>query len=173
MPWYRPMNSRRSAVRGEAVRGCRVVRRATATVEFAVVAVFLGIVTVGMAEIGRAVIIKGILTDASRKGASTAVGGNKTYSDIQNDVDDILSTDQRLPATLANGKATLTVSVAAWNSTTQTYGADVVVNSTTFAPNQYDKISVQVSINASDVTWLFLSYTRGTVDSETVVMMKE
>jgi Flp pilus assembly protein TadG len=142
-------------------------------VEFAVIAIFLGIITVGMAEIGRAVMVKSILTDASRKGASTAIAGNKTYSDIQNDVDDILSTDQQLPVTLANGKATLTVTVASWSSTTQTYGADVVVNSGSFGPKQFDKVSVKVSVNASDVTWLFLSYTRGQVDSETVVMMKQ
>jgi Flp pilus assembly protein TadG len=173
MAWYRPLVIRRDSTRSSSAPGYRAVRRAAATVEFAVVAAFLGIVTVGMAEVGRAVMVKSILTDASRKGASTAVAANKTYSDIQNDVDDVLSTDQQLPATLANGKATLAVSVAAWNAATQTYGPDVVVNSSTFAPNQYDKVSVKVSVNASDVTWLFLNYTRGVIESETVVMMKE
>lgn len=148
-------------------------RRAAAVVEFALVAVFLGLVVGGMVELARAMMIKGILTDASRKGASTAVSANKAYSDIQNDVDDILATDNQLPATLANGKATLTVTVASWNASTQTYGPDTVVTSSTFAPNQYDKISVKVSVPASAVTWLSLTYTNGLMESETVVMMKQ
>lgn len=148
-------------------------RRASAVVEFAVVASFLGVVIAGMIELAHAMTIKSILSDASRKGASTAVAANKTYSNIQSDVDEVLSTDNQLPATVANGKATLTVSVATWNANTQTYGADVVVTSSTFAPNQYDKISVKVSVNASDVGWLFLTYTKGQLESETVVMMKQ
>jgi Flp pilus assembly protein TadG len=148
-------------------------RGAATVVEFAFVAVVVGIVVAGMVELARAVMIKDILTDASRKGASIAITANKTYSDIQNGVDDVLSTDNKLPTTVANGKATLTVSVASWNSGNQTYGADTVVTSTTFAPNQYDKISVKVSVKASDLSWLFLNYTSGTLESETVVMMKQ
>lgn len=150
-----------------------VFRPAAATVEFALVAVFLLIVVMGMVELGRAMMVRAILTDAARKGASTSVTANKTYTNIQDDVDDILATDNHLPATLANGKATLTVSVAAWNAATQTYGSDVVVSSSTFAPNPYDKVSVKVSVNSSDVTWLFHHYMNGTVESETVVMMKQ
>jgi Flp pilus assembly protein TadG len=148
-------------------------RRASAVVEFALVAVVLGTVVAGMVELARAIIIKDILTDAARKGASIAVAANKTYSDIQNDVDDVLSTDNSLPTTVANGKATLTVSVATWNAAKSTYGADTVVTSSTFAPNQYDKVSVKVSVNASDLPWLFLNYTKGVLESETVVMMKQ
>jgi Flp pilus assembly protein TadG len=150
-----------------------VSRRAAATVEFAFVAVFLMLMVVGMVELGRAMMVKAILTDAARKGASTAITANKTYTNIQNDVDDILATDNQLPATLANGKATLTVSVATWNAATLTYGSDVVVNSGTFAPKQYDKVTVKVSVNSSDVTWLFHNYMNGTVESETVVMMRQ
>lgn len=148
-------------------------RRASAVVEFALVAVVLGIVVAGMIELARAIIIKDILTDAARKGASIAVAANKTYTDIQNDVDDVLSTDNSLPTTVANGKATLTVSVASWNSGNSTYGTDTVVTSSNFAPNQYDKISVKVSVKASDLPWLFLNYTSGSLESETVVMMKQ
>jgi Flp pilus assembly protein TadG len=142
-------------------------------VEFAFVAIVLGTLVAGMVEIGRAVMVKSVLTDASRKGASTGVTPNKTYTDISNDVDDILATDNQLPATLANGKATLTVTVAAWNATTQSYGNDVQVDSSTFAPNQYDKVSVKVTVNASDVCWYFLNYLGGDVQSATVVMMRQ
>src|SRR5690349_7100598 len=108
-------------------------RRGAAVVEFAFVAIVLGIVVAGMVELGRGLMVKELLTDASREGASVGVANNKTYTDIYNAVDAILSANQ-LPATLSNGKATLTVKVATWNSVTQTYGSDVVVDSTTFAP---------------------------------------
>jgi Flp pilus assembly protein TadG len=143
-------------------------------VEFAFVAVFLGIVVGGMVELGRAVMVKSILTDASRKGASTAVTAGKTYTDISNDVDDILSTDHELPATLANGKATVTVSVATWNSKTSTYGTDTAATSNaTFTPSQYDRITVKVTVHASDVSWGFLNYLTGDVESEKVIMMRQ
>jgi len=133
----------------------------------------LGPFLTGMVEMGRAVMVKGILTDAARKGAASGAMNTKTYTDIYNDVDDVLNTDHELPATLSNGKATLTVTVATWSATTQTYGSDTAVTSATFAPKQYDKISVKVSVKASDVTWYFLNYTAGDMESETVVMMRQ
>jgi Flp pilus assembly protein TadG len=142
-------------------------------VEFAFIAIFLGIIVAGMVEMGRAVMVKSILTDAARKGANTGVTAGKSYTDLSNDVDDILATDHQLPATLANGKATLVVSVAAWDATSQTYGTDTVVTSSTFAPSQYDRVSVKVQVNASDVAWGFLQYLTGDVESEKVVMMKQ
>jgi Flp pilus assembly protein TadG len=149
-------------------------RPAAAIVEFAFAALFvLGPVLIGMVELGRAVMVKCILTDAARKGSATGAMSSKTYTDIYNDVDDILNTDHQLPATLSNGKATLTVTVATWDATTQTYGDDVTVTSSTFAPKQYDKVSVKIAVNATDVTWAFLKYTAGGVMSETVAMMRQ
>jgi Flp pilus assembly protein TadG len=127
----------------------------------------------GMVELGRAVMVKTILTDAARKGAAAGATNTKTYTDIYNDVDDVLNTDHQLPATLSNGKATLAVTVATWNAATSTYGTDTAVTSSTFAPNQYDKITVKVRVNASDTTWAFLNFLTGEVESETVVMMRQ
>lgn len=149
-------------------------RAAGVIVEFAFVALFiLAPLLTGMIEMGRAVMVKTILTDAARKGAATAAMNTSTYADIANDVDNILATDHQLPATLANGKATLTVTVASWNASTQTYGCDTAVDSCTFAPKQYDKVFVRVSVNASDVSWFFLTYTSGNVESRPVVMMRQ
>jgi Flp pilus assembly protein TadG len=148
-------------------------RAGIATVEFAMVATFFGIIIVGMIEISHAIYVKEILTDAGRRGANTGIKANMTYTDISNAVDDILATDKRLPATIANGKAHLVVKVATWNPTSQTYGTDTTVTSSTFAPSQYDKISVQVWVNASDVPLLFLQHMTGEVEGETVVMMKQ
>jgi Flp pilus assembly protein TadG len=155
-------------------RGPARRRPAAVLVEFAFVVLFiLAPLLTGMVEIGRAVMVKTILTDAARKGAAAAAMNTKTYTDISNDVDDILNTDHQLPSTIANGKATLIVTVATWNASTQTYGSDTTVTAATFAPKQYDKVSVKVTVNASDVTWFFLNYTNGDVESETVVMMRQ
>lgn len=148
-------------------------RSAGAVAEFAFVSVMLATLLGGMVEIARAVMVKSILTDASRKGAAAGAKGNGSYANITTDVDDILATDYQLPATLANGKATLVVTVAPWNPTSQTYGSDVQVDATTFAPNQYDKVSVKVTVQTSDVCWFFLKYTAGDVESESVVMMRQ
>ncbi len=148
-------------------------RSAGAAVEFAFVSIVLSTLLGGMVELTRAVMVKTILTDASRKGAAAAAKGTGTWTDITSDIDDILNTDNQLPATLANGKATLTVTVATWNASTKTYGSDVTVDSTTFAPNQYDKIAVKISVKTSDVAWYFLKYTSGDLESETVVMMRQ
>jgi Flp pilus assembly protein TadG len=148
-------------------------RPGAAAIEFAFVAVFLSIVVGGMVELSRALMAKEVLTNASRRGANTGIKNGKTYTDIQNAVDDILATDGQLPATIANGKAHLVVSVATWNSATSAYGADTTVDSTTFAPNQFDKVSVKVWANASDCNLLFLKYLTGKIEGETVVMMKQ
>jgi Flp pilus assembly protein TadG len=148
-------------------------RAGAAALEFAVIVPFLATVLVGMVELSRAVMAKEVLTNASRRGAATGIKAGKTYTDIQNAVDDILSTDGQLPATIANGKAHLVVTVATWNSATSTYGTDTVVDSSTFAPNQYDKVSVKVWANASDCNLLFLNYMSGKIEGEWVVMMKQ
>jgi Flp pilus assembly protein TadG len=152
---------------------CGQRRAGAAVVEFATVATFLGVAVAGMIELSRAVTAKEALTNASRRGASVGIRASKTYTDIQNAVDDILSTDKQLPATIANGKAHLVVTVATWNSATQTYGADTTVSSTTFAPSQYDKVGVKVWVNASDAGLILSNFTQGKIESETVYMMKQ
>ncbi len=163
-----------SPAQGGARGAVRARRRCgIATVELAVIATFFGFVIVGMIEVSHAIYVKEILTDASRRGANTGIKANKTYTDISNAVDDILNTDKQLPATIANGKAHLVVKVATWNATSGTYGPDTTVDSSSFAPSQYDKVSVQVWVNASDVPLLFLQYMTGRIEGETVVMMKQ
>jgi Flp pilus assembly protein TadG len=138
-----------------------------------VIVPFLAAVLLGMIELSRAVMAKEVLTNASRRGAATGIKAGKTYTDIQNAADDILSTDAELPATIANGKAHLVVTVATWNAGTNTYGTDTTVDPTTFASNQYDKVSVKVWANASDCNLLFLNYMTGRIEGEWVVMMKQ
>jgi Flp pilus assembly protein TadG len=138
-----------------------------------VIAPLLLTLVIGMIELSRVIMVKEVLTNAARRGANFGIKNNQTYTDISNAVDDILATDKQLPATVANGKATLTVTVARWNSTTQLYGADTTVDATTFAPSQYDKIRMKVSVHSQDVSLLFLRFTAGDIESETVAMMKQ
>jgi Flp pilus assembly protein TadG len=158
-------------------RPCRVARRekrpGIATVEFALFATLLGLIVCGMIELSRAFMAKEVLMNASRRGASVGIKPKKTYTDIQNAVDDILATDQQLPATIANGKAHLVVTVATWNASTNTYGPDVTVTAATFAPRQNDKVAVKVWANVSDCNLLFLKYMTGKVEGETVTMMRQ
>jgi Flp pilus assembly protein TadG len=150
-----------------------VGRAGIATVEFAVFATVLGMIIGGMIEMSRAFMAKETLTNACRKGASTGIKSGKTYTDIQNAVDNILATDQQLPATIANGKAHLVVAVATWKASTQTYGSDTTVDATTFAPNPNDKVSVKVWANTSDLNLLFSRWTSGMIEGEKVTMMKQ
>src|SRR5690348_8132524 len=131
--------------RGAAARKSRP---GVTTVEFANFAALLGLIIGGMIELRRAFMSKEAMTNASRRGAAVGIKPRKTYADIQQAVDDILATDQQLPATLANGKAHLVVSVATWNAATETYGPDVTVSAATFAPKQNDKVTVKVWANA-------------------------
>jgi Flp pilus assembly protein TadG len=159
---------------GSPRRGARARTRAgAAVVEFAIVATLLGAVVAGLIELSRAATAKEALSNASRRGASIAIKNAKTYTDIQNAVDDILATDGQLPATLANGKAHLVVTVATWDSVHQTYGSDVTVTSNTFAPQQFDKVGVQVWANASDCGLILSNFMTGLIESETVYMMKQ
>jgi Flp pilus assembly protein TadG len=151
----------------------RGIRSGIAAVEFAAVAIMLGILVAGMVELGRAAMVKSILTDAARKGAATGATQLKTYTDIYNDVDDILNKDHELPATLANGEATIVVTVAKWDPVGNKYGSDTAMTSSTFSASQYDKVTVKVSVHASDVTWSFLNYLSGDIESESVVMMRQ
>ena len=155
-------------------RGARRQNRpAIATVEFALFATLLGLIICGMIELSRAFMAKEILTNASRRGASIGIKPGKTYADVQNAVDDILATDQQLPATIANGKAHLVVTVGTWNASTKTYGPDVTVTAATFAPRQNDKVAVKVWANASDCNLLFLRYMAGDLEGETATMMRQ
>jgi Flp pilus assembly protein TadG len=157
-----------------ATGGPRAGRRAgIATVEFAAFAIILGMIIGGMIELSRAFQAKEAMTNACRKGASVGIKANKTYADIQAAVDDILSTDQRCPATIANGKARLVVTVATWDASTETYGPDTVVDATGYAPNANDKVSVQVSANTADLNLLFSRWTGGIIEGAKVTMMRQ
>ncbi len=104
-------------------RLCRRNRRGAAVVEFAIVApVFFGFV-LGMIEVGRAVMVQQIITNASREGARKAVLDDQTTQGIHDFVVTYLqnasingsptvNVNPSLPtATGYNGPVTVTVSI--------------------------------------------------------------
>ncbi|MGB6041722.1 MAG: TadE family protein, partial [Pirellulales bacterium] len=52
---------------------CRKKRRGVAAVEFALVAPLFVLMVMGMIEVGRAIMVQQVLTNASREGARRAV----------------------------------------------------------------------------------------------------
>jgi Flp pilus assembly protein TadG len=155
--------------------GCAVKpkrRRGIAATELALLVPFLAALILGMCELGRAVMIKDTLTNAARKGCRTGTAVNKTYQDIINDVDNIL-TDNNIPV----ADATVTVQIASYtgSSTAPSWGSyTTVTNNAGFTVNPLDKISVQVSIPATDVLWFGTHFMSNTaVESETLVMLRQ
>jgi Flp pilus assembly protein TadG len=162
----RPCN----AVRAGGQR--RRTRRGVAAAEFAILAPFLGALIMGMCEMGRAVMVKDILTNAARKGCRTGASTGKTYQNAVDDVNNILSDNS-----ISSGSATVTVQVASYtgSSTTPSWGSFTTVSSNAaFAPSALDKVSIKVAIPASSVLWfapIFLPNTA--IESETMIMVKQ
>jgi Flp pilus assembly protein TadG len=168
-----------SAIRSEpvhwsdppAVAGRRR-RRGIAATEFAVLAPFLVALIIGMCEMGRLVMVKETLTNAARKGCRTGVTAGKTYQNLLDDVNKVL-TDNNLPS----ADATITVQIASYTgtSTNPSWGAfTTVTNGSSFTPNALDKVSVQVSLPVTDVLWFAPQFMSSTsVVSEALVMLKQ
>jgi Flp pilus assembly protein TadG len=133
-------------------------RRGATVVEFAIMAsIVLVPCLLGMFELGRAVQVRTILSDAARKGCRTGIKGGMSNANITSEVNNILS-DNNISTTGEN-------IVIAVNGTT---GVDVST------ANADDQILVKVQIPYGNVTWgplNFLSST--TMESEAVVMMRQ
>jgi Flp pilus assembly protein TadG len=138
--------------------GYRKVRCGVAAVEFAIVAAIIFVpLLLGMFELGRAVQVKTILSDAARKGCRTGIRPGKSNADITADVNNILS-DNNIVTTGEN----IIISVNG-NSSVDTSTA-----------NADDQISVKVQLPFANVTWLPANFLTGsTMESETVVMMRQ
>ena len=129
-------------------------RRAAVAVEFALVLPFLMILVIGMFELGRGIMVKEFLSDASQKGCRTGVLPGKTNADITNDVADIMK-----DSNVTGYSVTVLVNGVAGDVTTA---------------QRFDKVSVKVSVPTSQVFWVTtFILTSTTVESETVVMMRQ
>jgi len=133
-------------------RLCRRNRRGSAVVEFAVVAPVFFAFTLGMIEVGRAVMVQQILTTASREGARQAVLDGATQSAVTTFVTNYLTS-----AAVNAGGTTV-----AFNPSLPT------------ASGYTGPVTVTVSVPFSQVTWspspIFL---KGTTLTASTTMQRE
>jgi Flp pilus assembly protein TadG len=134
-------------------RPCRLYRRnrrATAAVEFAIVAPVFLLLVFGMIEYGRMVMVQQIITNASREGARTAVLDGATTAGVQSAVNNYLTSG----------------SIS---------GATVTVSPNPPSSAQYgDPVTVTVSVPFNQVSWLpSPMYLGGKTLSSSTVMRRE
>jgi hypothetical protein len=127
-------------------------RRAAAAVEFAVVAPVFFLMIFGMIEYGRMVMVQQVITNASREGARLAVLDGATYAEIEDRVEDYL-TSASIDA------ASAVVEVTPDPPTSAAFG---------------DPITVTVEIPFAEVSWLpSPMYLGGKTLTATTVMRRE
>lgn len=142
-------------ISGGTARGQRQ-RSGIATVEFAIVAVVLVLLTVGIIEVARGLMVKEYLSNAARRGCRTGIMPGGASSAINTDIEEVLAQHG-----MKFADATVTIKVN-----------DKTADASTAAQN--DKVSVKVSIPAAKVTWITPLYLAAeNIQSETVVMMRQ
>lgn len=126
------MNILRCKRRRDAFRKRRssVNRSGAAVVEFAVVAPLMMMLTLGLMEVSRIVMVKQLLVNASREGARLAILPETTSEEVQSQV------VADLQAASVNG---VTVSISPQLLSTATAGTPVTVSA---------------SVSAADVSWI-------------------
>lgn len=141
-------------------------RSAVAAVELAFVAPALVVITLGMFELSRGVMVKQVLTGAARKGCRTGILHQYGNSDIVTDATNVMS-DNGFSSSQFNPP-----SVGAVNITvTDPYGNPL---SDALDAPPGSTVSVQVVIPATSVNWVSYYYLKGKmVESDIIVMMKQ
>jgi Flp pilus assembly protein TadG len=142
-------------------------RRAAATVEFALIAPFLGMILMGMFELGRAMMVKTILSDAARKACRTGIQRDKGNSDIVADATNVMNDNGFGSSLFSPGSiGSVNITVTDPNGNVRAESLDAPSGSV---------VSVQVSIPVSSTAWVAPFYlgSGSTLESETVVMMKQ
>jgi Flp pilus assembly protein TadG len=143
-------------------------RIGAAVTEFAFVSPILALVMMGMIELSRGIMVKVTLSDAARAGCRWGIQSQNANADIVTRCTDVMKyngfdVSKFNPNTI--GSINITV----------TDGSGTTVNnneSLDAPPGSF--VSVQVSIPVTSTTWVptvFLS--GGSIESETVVMMKQ
>lgn len=119
-------------------------RVGAAVVEFAIVAPVMLIMTMGMMEVGRMVMVKQLLVNASREGARLAVLPGTSAEEVQSLVQDELTN-----ATINGATVTITPSllVSAGSGTPVTVNVSVPAAAVSWVPNPM--FSFQTTLDAS------------------------
>ncbi len=126
-------------------------RRGVAATEFAIVVPVFVLLVFGILELGRALMVQQLLTNASRVGARTAILLSAAESDVDNDAIDYLN----------NMSVTVT-------------GDDVTATPDLSTAQTGDQVTVTVSLDFEDVSWVPAPWFLGGASlSATSVMRKE
>jgi Flp pilus assembly protein TadG len=105
-------------------------RAGAAVVEFAIVGPLMVMLTMGMMEVGRAVMVKQVMINASREGARMAILPSTNSEDV------IAQVQSQLAASSING-------------TTVTLNPPSLANAAAGTP-----VTVSISVNANQVSWV-------------------
>jgi len=142
-------------------------RPGAAAVEFALIAPFFVLISLGMFELGRAMMVKTALSDAASKGCRAGIlrqNGNDSITAAVTNLmqDNGFGTSKFNPPTIGATNITVTA-------------PDGTVLSDSLDAPSGSVVSVQVSIPVSSTTWITPFYlgSGATLESETVVMMKQ
>ena len=108
----------------------QVIRVGAAVVEFAIVGPLMVMLTMGMMEVGRAVMVKQVMINASREGARLAILPSTNAADV------ISQVSSQLAASSING-------------TTVTINPPSLANAAAGTA-----VTVSISVNASQVSWV-------------------
>jgi Flp pilus assembly protein TadG len=109
---------------------CNLNRAGAAVVEFAIVGPLMVLLTMGMMEVGRAVMVKQVMINASREGARLAILPATNAQDV------IAQVHSQLAASSING-------------TTVTIDPPSLANAAAGTA-----VTVSISVNASQVSWV-------------------
>lgn len=128
-------------------------RRGAASLEFAILILWLLVTILAMIEFGRAMMVRQILVNATREAARRAAVPGASDLDIAN----ILSTYE------SGGHMSGT-----WTPTTYVNG---VANAGLSSANSHDEITIAVQVNYEDVSWGIMRYLSSgtTLGSQTVI----
>jgi Flp pilus assembly protein TadG len=143
-------------------------RRGAAVAEFAIVSPIMALILMGMIELSRGILVKVALSDAARAGCRAGIQRNKANADITQYCKDVM---------VYNGFPTFNPGTVGSVYITVTDGKtppNTVNNNETLDAPSGSYVSVTVSIPVSATTWVpqvFL--TQGSLESETIVMMKQ
>ena len=121
-----------SKARTNTIRASRAKRRGIAAVEFALVVPFFILLVFGIIEIGRAIMVNQILTNAAREGARQAILEGSSASEVE----------------------TL---VAAYLAGSSISGSNVTISPTPDTAQWRDPITVSVSVPINNVAWMATS----------------
>ncbi|RMF45453.1 MAG: pilus assembly protein [Planctomycetota bacterium] len=119
-------------------------RRGAATVEFAVIAPIMLVLTLGMMEVGRMVMVKQIMVNATREGARLAILPEVDAAEVQSEVEEQLSGAGISGATITITPSSLSSAPA---GTPVTVSASIDATSISWVPKPL--ISLQKTIAAS------------------------